>query len=54
MGQVAPWGAWLVLNERCYAKVDCGYRLYALKTMPRIHLMQHWYGDSARRRRKRL
>ena len=46
MDKVVPWKALLALIEPAYPKAGSGRPPYALETMLRIHLMQHWLGFS--------
>lgn len=46
MDQVVPWSALLALIEPHYPKAGRGRRPYPLDTMPRLHLMQNWFGYS--------
>lgn len=46
MEEVVPWKGLVKLIELFYCAAERGRRPYPLKTMLRIHLMQHWFGLS--------
>ena len=46
MEQVIPWARLEGLIEPHYPKAGNGRRSFALASMPRIHLLQQWYGLS--------